>query len=105
MRNVQTKLTNSEYEKLKEIASRKGITIYQLLREIIQEYLAKESDDVSDMPIEVRLRKLELQHRESWEEINRKLEQLEREYQQLKKQLEELLEMNKQGLTTWIKRR
>jgi len=99
MRNVQTKLTNSEYEKLKEIASRKGITIYQLLREIIQEYLAKESDDVSDLPIEVRLRKLELQHQKTREE----LEEIARKYEQLKKQLEELLEKaNKQGISAWL---
>ena len=91
MKNVQTKVTNAEYEKLKELASKKGLTVYQLLRRIIQEYLAKESDkDDSDLPIEVRLRKLELQ------------------YQELRRKLSELIEkINKQGtgLTTWMKRK
>jgi len=89
MKNVQTKVTNAEYEKLKELASKKGLTVYQLLRRIIQEYLAKESDeDDSDLPIEVRLRKLELQ------------------YQELRRKLSELI-INKQGigLTTWMKRK
>jgi len=92
MKNVQTKVTNAEYEKLKELASKKGLTVYQLLRRIIQEYLAKEfsDEDDSDLPIEVRLRKLELQ------------------YQELRRKLSELIEkINKQGtgLTTWMKRK
>lgn len=55
MRNVQTKVTDSEYRMLEEIARKKGVSIYRLIREIIVEYLAKNTDDPKDLPVYTRL--------------------------------------------------
>lgn len=99
MKNIQTKVSDSDYEKLKRIAEGMGMSIYELLRYIIAKFLEENGESPENAP--------EIFYIER--KLTKRIEQLERQLQSIKQKIDSVegklqgLELQMGGMSKWLK--
>ena len=101
MKNVQTKISDEDYEKLKKLAEAQGMTVYEILRYLIAKFLAENGENPSSAPA---LFVLESKLEKRIEEIERRLANLRQRLDRIETRIEGI-ETNLGGMSRWLKGR
>ena len=94
MRQVCTKISSEDYEKLRSIAEKEGKTLYQVLRELVYEYIARHGGNPRKASIEAQLRGIIGRITE----LEARLIKLERELREIKGKAQR----QRGGVTKWM---